>query len=129
MADDFYTVSARQRLERIEAERAATQADLAAYKANADYESAGQAIQQLANFAAEQENLTHLYNRYVESQRPAPREHLSQEEINARPWNKMTPQDALELARGSRYGKNLTFDDPHVRAGFYEAQRRRNRGE
>jgi hypothetical protein len=129
MSDDFYTQSARQRLEQIEAERTAAQADLAAHKANSDSYSAGQTIQTLANLAAEQQNLTTLYNNYVQSQQPRQREYLSPEERHARPIHKMTWDDAVDLARQSKYGKNLRSDDPNMIAGWHESQRRRSRGE
>jgi hypothetical protein len=129
MSDDFYTQSARQRLERINAERAAAQADLAAYRANADYDSAGQAIQQIANLDAEEANLGNLYNRYVASQQPRQPEYFTPEERAARPIEKMGWNDAVELARTSRYGKNIRSDDPAMIAGWHEAQRRRSRGE
>jgi hypothetical protein len=129
MSEDFYTASARQRLERINAERAAAQADLAAYRANADYDSAGQAIQQIANLDAEQANLGNLYNRYVASQQPRRPEFLTPEERQARPIEKMGWSDAVELARTSRYAKNIKSDDPNMLAGYYEAQRRKARGE
>lgn len=125
MTDDFYSGSARRRLEMIEAERAAATADLAAFKANADYDSAGQAIQQLANLDAERANLTNLYQRYVASQTPPAQPELSPEEKAARPWHHMTPQDALDLAKTSKYGKDLDFNNPDVRAGWNEVQRRR----
>jgi hypothetical protein len=129
MSDDFYTASARQRLERIEAERAAARADLAAHKANSDYESAAYSIQQLANLDAEQSNLANLYNRHVASQQPRQREYLSPEERQARPIEKMDWSDAVELARTSRYGKHIKADDPGMIQGWHEAQRRRARGE
>ena len=41
----------------------------------------------------------------------------------------MTPDDGLQLAKTSKYGKNLDWSDPNVRNGYAEAQRRRYRGE
>jgi hypothetical protein len=41
----------------------------------------------------------------------------------------MDYNDVLELARTSRYGKGLTWDDPWMRAGYAEVQRRKARGE
>jgi hypothetical protein len=57
---DFYSDSAKRRLEQIEAERAAALADLAAHRANSDYEFAGSAIQQVANLDAERANLASM---------------------------------------------------------------------
>jgi hypothetical protein len=41
----------------------------------------------------------------------------------------MTWQDGLDLAKTSKYGKDLSFDDPNVRAGYAEVMARRARGE
>jgi hypothetical protein len=129
MSDDFLTNSARQRFEQIQAERAAAQADLMAHKSNSDTYSAAQSIQQLANLAADEQNLTTLYNNYVQSQQPRQREYLTPEERAAKPIHKMDWSDAVDLARTSRYGKNIKADDPNMIAGWHESQRRRARGE
>jgi len=129
MADDFYTASARQRLERIEAERAAAQADLVAHRSNGDYDSAGIAIQQIANLDAEQRNLLDLHQRYAASQQPRQPERLTSEERAVRPVHKMDWSDVVDLARQSRYAKNIKADDPAMVAGWHGANRRRARGE
>jgi hypothetical protein len=129
MADDFYIQSAARRASMIEAELAAAKADLAAYKANHDVDSASQSVQSIANLEAERANLVNLYNAYVQSQRPPQPEELSDAERMSKPWNKMTPDDGLALARTSRYAKDLSWDDPSVKAGWAEMQRRRSRGE
>jgi hypothetical protein len=129
MADDFYVQSAAKRASMIEAELAAAKADLAAFKANNDVDSAGNAVQQIANLTAEQQNLTNLYTAYVRSQQPPQAEELTDAERFNRPWHKMTPDDALALAKTSKYAKNLDWNDPNVKAGWAEAQRRRHRGE
>jgi hypothetical protein len=129
MADDFYTQAARARAETIEMQIAASRADLLVHRNQGDLQAAGDAVQQIANLEAERANLTTLYNNYVASQQPAQPEVLTDEERNARPWHKMTPDDGLALARTSKYGKNLDWSDPNVRSGYAEAQRRRHRGE
>jgi hypothetical protein len=68
-------------------------------------------------------------NQVIAQSQPRQPEQLSQEEINARPWDKMTPQNGLDLAKTSKYGRDLSFRDPHVIAGWHEANRRRARGE
>lgn len=128
MSDDFYSQAASHRLTQIEAERAAALADLAAHRANSDYDSAAASVQALANLDAERQNLVSLHQQYVASQQPAQQPELSEEERNARPWHRMTPQDALDLAKTSKYGKDLDWNDPNVRAGWTEAQARRARG-
>jgi hypothetical protein len=127
--DDFYTASAAQRINHLEAERARQLAQLAEAKANSDYESAGQAVQEIANIEAQKTNLISLHEQYVASQTPQRPPELTREERDAKPWNRMTPDDALELARKSKYGKDLDWNNADVRAGWAEAQRRRARGE
>jgi hypothetical protein len=129
MADDFYTQAARSRAEAIEMQIAASRADLLVHRNNSDLQAAGETVQQIANLEAERANLTTLYNNYVASQQPPAPEQLTEEERNARPWHKMTPDDGLALARTSKYGRSLDWNDGHVRAGWQEAQRRRSRGE
>jgi hypothetical protein len=122
---DFYQDSARRRLEQIDAERAAALADLGAHKMNADHDSAALTIQTIANLDSERRNIVDLHERYVQSQQPPAAEQLTDEERNARPWNKMTPDDALALARTSKYGRDLDWNNRDVIAGWHEAQRRR----
>jgi hypothetical protein len=38
-------------------------------------------------------------------------------------------QDVVDLARQSKYAKDIQPNDPHLIAGWQEAQRRRARGE
>ena len=129
MADDFYVFSAKQRLQQISAEKAQALANLEQSKASADYESAAASVQAIANLEAEKQNLIGLHNQYVASQNPPEQPETTAEERFARPWDRMTWDDALDLARTSQFGKDLTHDDPHVRAGYREVQRRRSRGE
>jgi hypothetical protein len=122
---DFYEQSARQRLERIEAERAAATADLAAHRANSDTYSAGQSIQQLANLAAEQDNIHRLYNNYVASQTPRQPPQLTDQEKLAKPTHRMNYNDVWEMSATGKYG----VDERAFRAGMAEVQRRKARGE
>ena len=117
-ADDYYTHLARQQLQRLDANKAQTLADLAAAKANSDYETAGSAVQELADIESKRTNLLNLHDQYVRSQHvPEPPE-LTPEEKHALPWDRMSVADGLELARTSKYGKDLDFNDPHVIAGY-----------
>jgi hypothetical protein len=127
--DDFYSGAARQRMQQLQAERAAALADLAAHRANGDYESAGQAVQQVADLDAAAANLGNLYSRYVQSQQPPAQPELTPEERQARPISKMDWSDTVALAQTSRYGKNLRADDPNLIQGWREARRRSARGE
>jgi hypothetical protein len=77
----------------------------------------------------QQNSLQALCQGYIQSQQPAQPEQLTEEERSARPWHKMTPDDGLALARTSKYGKSLDWNDPNVRSGYSEAMRRRHRGE
>jgi len=125
---DFYSDSARRRLEQIETERAAATADLAAHKANGDYDTAALSIQQIANLDAEQRNLVDLHQRYAASQQPR-QDYATPEERAARPVHRMDWQDVVDMTRQSRYAKNIKADDPAMVAGWHEANRRRARGE
>jgi hypothetical protein len=122
--DDFYIQAAQQRLNVIEAEKAACLADLQSHRLNGDADSAGDAVQRLANLESEKSNVVALVNQYAASQAPPPP--LSQEERMAKPWDKMDYSDAYELAKsGSRFG----IDDDAFRRGIAEVQKRRARGE
>jgi hypothetical protein len=129
MTDDFYLQAARARAGQLDAELAAAKADLAAHRSNQDHYAASASVQQIANLTSEQRNLHDLCAAYVQSQQPPQREQLTDEERNARPWHKMTPDDALQLAKTSKYGRDLDWNNPSVRAGYVEAQRRKARGE
>jgi hypothetical protein len=126
---DFYSDAASQRLAQIEAQRAQALADLANSKANADYESAAASVQTIADLEAAKQNLVALHQNYVASQTPPTPPELSAEERAAKPLHRMDWNDALELAKTSRYGKNLSWNDPNVQAGYREAMARRRRGE
>jgi hypothetical protein len=126
---DFYIYSAMQRLQQINAGRAQALADLEVAKAGADYESAAASVQEIANLDAQRQAIVNLHDQYIRSQQvPEPPE-LTDEEKHAKPWDKMTWQDGLDLARQSKYGKDLNHDDPAVIAGYAEVMRRRARGE
>jgi hypothetical protein len=117
-------------LAEIEAQRAQALADLAQYKATSDYQSAGQAVAQIANLDAERQNIASLHSRYVESQRvPEPVE-LTPEQRLAKPAEQMDLSDGLEICKNSKYGKDLSFDDPDVIRGYNHMMAgRRARGE
>ena len=128
-SDDYYTHLARQQIQRLDAGKAQALADLAAAKANADYETAGSAVQELADIEAKKQNIVALHDQYVRSQQvPEPPE-LTPEEKAAKPWDKMDWADGLELARTSKYGADIDANDPNVQAGFREVMARRARGE
>lgn len=129
MSDDFYTQSAGTRAVQIEAERSEALADLARARADGDIQNAAFYVQKLADLDAAGRNLLALHQNYVASQQPPVQEPATEGEIQARPWNRMTPDDALSLARKSKYASDLDWNDPNVRAGWQEMQRRRRAGE
>ena len=128
-SDDFYTYSARQRLQQINAGRAQALADLEVAKAQADYNSAGAAVQQIADLEAQRQSLVNLHDQYIRSQQPPEQPEVTAEERFARPLERMTWEDGLDVSRNSQYGKDLDANDPNVQAGFREVMRRRARGE
>lgn len=125
---DFYTQSAARRAAELDAERSEALADLARAKAEGDTASASYSVQRIADIDAASQNLLALHQRYLTSQNPPAPEPATEAEIVARPWNRMTPDDALSLARKSKYSADLDWNDPNVRAGWQEAQRRRRAG-
>jgi hypothetical protein len=129
MADDFYTFAANQRLAQIDATKSRALADLAEQKAASDYEGAAASVQSIANAEAERANLIALHKSYVVSLTPPVPPAMSREERDAKPWQKMDWNDALEIARTSKYAKDLNHDDPNVAAGYREAMARRGRGD
>jgi hypothetical protein len=121
--------AAAYRAREIETQIAAANADLQAYNLNNDVQSAAQCVQQIADLSAQRANLIQTYNQYVQSQQPVPQQPQTKEELQAKSWDKMDWNDALELARTSKYGSNLDWRDPHVRAGYHEVLRKRATGE
>jgi hypothetical protein len=128
MADDWYVSVGQQRLQEINAMRSQAMADLEQAKAY-DNESASDAIQRIANCDAERANLSALYSQYVQAMNPPRPPEPSKEERAARPWDRMDWQDVVDLARQSKYAKDIRPDDPGLVAGWNEARRRRARGE
>jgi hypothetical protein len=123
---DFYTDSARRRLEQIEAERAAARADLAAYRTNSDYDSAAQIIQQLADLDRQAANLHDLWNAHVNANRQP---YVSDEQRAARQPHELDAQDLANMMNGSKYrGHGFSADDYYrLRSGLplYQAARGR----
>jgi hypothetical protein len=129
MADDFYTSAAQQRFAQIEADRAQALADLQQAKSGGDGYSAAEAVQRIADLDSAARNLVDLHQRYSQSQNPPPAPEATAEERHARPWDRMDATDMLNLARQSKYAKDMDFSDPNFQAGVREVQRRRARGE
>jgi hypothetical protein len=129
MSQDFYLNAAQQRAAELEMELSAAKTDLLTYRHNQDLQGAGEAVQRIADLTNQQNSLQALCQGYIQSQQPRQAEQLTDEERNARPWHKMTADDGLQLAKTSKYGRSLDWNDPHVRAGYVEAQNRRHRGE
>ena len=126
---DFYLKASQAQWDALEAQRMRELAELQAAKAAGDEDSAASAILGIANIDAAKRNLVQLTNEYAQSMSPQAPPLVSKEERAAKPLDRMDYNDALELARGSRYGRTLDHNDPNVRAGYAEVQRRRARGE
>jgi hypothetical protein len=129
MAEDWYVQAAQARAVQLEADRATTLAGLAQCRANGDRDTASELIQSLANLDAEKANLLNLTQQYAASQQPPQAPELSAEERAARPWHRMDWNDVVDMARGSKWAKNIAPNDPNMIAGWREAQRRKARGE
>lgn len=127
---DFYLDAARERANAIEMELASCKADLLVHRQNGSLSEAADAVQRIADLTSQQSNLQTLTQGYLQSQQPPQPEHLTPEELQNRPWYKLTAEQSLQVAtEGSKYGKGLDYSDPNVQAGWREAQRRRSRGE
>ena len=87
--------------------------------------ASGKASSRLPTYAPTEE----LSQEYIASQNPPASPEMTYEERMAKPWDKMNWNDALDLVRGTKLGKDLTLDDPNVQAGMREVMRRRQRGE
>jgi len=129
MADDWYTETASRRFQQIEAERAQSLADLQQARVAGDNYLAQEAVQRIADLDSAAKNLADLHSRYVQSQTPVAPAEISAEERAAKPWDKMNYGPVRERRRNSKYGKDLTHDDPNVAAGYRAVQARRQRGE
>jgi hypothetical protein len=129
MSNDPNVRAAHYRAAEIDTQIAAANADLQAYNLNGDTQSAATAVQQIATLSREREDLHRLYNQYVQSQQPQYAPEQTKEELQAKSWDKMDWNDALQLARTSKYGANLNWNDPHVRQGYAEVLRKRATGE
>jgi hypothetical protein len=129
MSEDFYDSAARERYAVLEAAKARCLADLAEHRANGDQHSAAEELQVLATLNDQQVSLQRLHQQYQAQMNPPQPPRQTPEELRVKPAEKMTWQDGLEIARNSKYGKNLDFNDPNVVAGYHEAVRRRQSGE
>jgi hypothetical protein len=70
-----------------------------------------------------------LRNQYLQSRTPQQQAPKTAEETAATPIQNMNANELMELYRGSKYSRDLDWNDPNVRAGWIEAQNRRARGE
>src|SRR5262249_22005231 len=114
--------------QRLLAERTEVEARYIRAKTEGDEFEMGQLQQHMADLDAAGQNLNAFYNGKVAEASPPAQPELSREEIEAKPWDKMTPQDGLDLARTSKYGKDLDFKNADVIAGVKEVMRRRQQG-
>src|SRR5262245_4590370 len=127
---DDYTYAAQRQGSKLLAERKRAEADLEEARAAGNTDLMGEYEQVIADIDQKGRNLNALYEVHIRSQQPPPPPpEATQEEKAARPWDKMTWDDALDLARGSKYGKDLDHNDPNVQAGYREVMARRARGE
>jgi hypothetical protein len=82
----------------------------------------------LVGAAGQQRNLSALHDQYIASktpQQPAPK---TAEETAATPIENLNANELMDVYRNSKYGKDLNWNDPNVRAGWQEAQYRRSKG-
>jgi hypothetical protein len=94
-----------------------------------DAAAAASVIDRLAQLSVQEQAAGNLYNQHVASQQPRYAAPLTPKERAAKPIEKMDWNDMVAMTRESKYARNIRADDPNLVAGFYEAQRRRYRGE
>jgi hypothetical protein len=129
MANDFYSDAARRRLDQLNAEAQRCLADLSDAKSNDDGDTAAVLVERLADIQSAQNRVHEIHRAYQASLNPPAPPPVSREQRAARRIEEMDAQDMLDMTRGSKYAKGITWDDPNMRAGWAEAQRRRARGE
>ena len=129
-SQDDYSYAAQLQGSRLRAERMRALAELEEARADGNTLVMGECEQTIADIDQKGRNLNALHEEYRRSLEPppAPPEPTAEERF-ARPWDRMTWDDALDLARTSQYGKDLDHNDPNVQAGYREVARRRSRGE
>jgi hypothetical protein len=118
---DFYSDAALKAAQALEADLAQAKADLEVARANGDDTSAGFYVSKIADASASLQNLNNLYAQYVQSQQPVPVRPRTQEDLLNKPNSELDHWDGLEIARQSRYGKDLTLPD------LYQAVRNNRR--
>jgi hypothetical protein len=123
MSDDFYTDVARRRLAQIEAEEAQAQAHLIAARANGDTDYGTEQAEALEVLALRKQALLQMHQQHVASQNPPPRPQQTREQLRAKPIEQMDGNDAVQIWRTSKYGKDLDWNNPDVRAGWEFAKR------
>jgi hypothetical protein len=129
MSDDFYSLAAQRRAQELEAARSQELATLQSARVTSDYEAAATSVATIANIDAEYRNIVELHDQYVRSQQPPTKRELTNEEFLAKPPEAMDWSDSVRIARTSKFGANLDFNDPGMIAGYREALARRGRGE
>ena len=124
-ADDYYTHLASQQIQRLEANKAQTLADLQRAKADADYETP-ECRAGISGHRSQEANLVALHDQYVRSQTPVEPPELTPEEKAGKtlepPWITETFGRCRRLPNTASM-KNL------FRAGMAEVARRRAKGE
>jgi hypothetical protein len=128
--DDDLVQGVEQQIKVLRAARSHSEALLAEYRADGNTYGIAEQLQEIANLDSSARNLTDLAQRHARAQQAPPQIPQTREELRVKPAERMTPQDGLDVATAnSKYGKGLDWNDPNVRRGWEEVQRRRSRGE
>jgi hypothetical protein len=121
--DDVYTALGNILVSRYGAYEAQAKANLAAAVASGDEEAALENIEYINEINRRVQGLQNLHQRHIASQQPPPPE--SPEEKAAKPLERMTLQDAWDMAATSKHG----VDPAGFQRGVAEVMARRQRGE
>jgi hypothetical protein len=126
---DFLLDNAEKRLRVLQAAKQRALADLAEHRAEGNDYAAQEQLGALAHLEVEERGIVQMRQDYLRAQNPPPPPRQTPEQLRAKPAEQMSWEDGLQIARNSKYGRDLDFNNPDVVAGFHEANRRRGRGE
>ena len=121
--EDYYTAIAKHRIDQIDAESAAHQATLMQFRAEGDMDGGAHAAQQIANLAAERQNILALHQQHVNATAPQPhRSWRDKQRIE-----EMNHADVVQMLVETSSGKPY-FNEEAFKAGLDYVRRNPVRG-
>jgi hypothetical protein len=129
MRGDACWKASERAMRNCDAEIGRVQGDLNSFVASGDKDSAAVCVTELANLSRQKESLQLLRHQCVASKTLPQAPAKTPEEIAATPIEALNSNELFDVYRGSKYAKDLDWNDPNVRGGWVEAQNRRARGQ